>query len=139
MRRLLVLALAAATTMAAAGCSDSTGPGDSLAGSYSLRTVNGSSLPVTVVVSAGYQLDVIGGSINLDAQGNYTGITTYRETYSGQPSTQYNDTITGYWTLTGNQLTLVDNSTGATYTGTVSGSSITLNDQGSGYTEFYSK
>ena len=74
----------------------------------------------------------------LDAQGNYTGTIRYRETYSGSAPTQYDDTIVGYWTLSGNQLTLVDTQTSTSYYGTVSGSTITLTD-GSGYTEVYGK
>jgi hypothetical protein len=80
---------------------------------------------------------VLCGSIELDAQGNYIGTITYRETYNGAP-TQYNDTIIGYWSLSGNQLTLVDSQAGAQYFATVSGSTITLSDN-SGYTEVYSK
>jgi uncharacterized lipoprotein NlpE involved in copper resistance len=138
MRRLLVLAMALATTLTAAGCSDSTGPGDSLAGTYSLRTVNNTQVPVTVISGGGYSLEVLSGSIALDAQGNYTGTVRYRETDVGQAPVQYDDTIYGYWTLSGNTLTLTDSQTGDQYFGTVSGSTITLSD-GSGYTEVYTK
>jgi uncharacterized lipoprotein NlpE involved in copper resistance len=130
--------MALTTTLTAVGCSDSTGPAGSLSGTYSLRTVNGAQVPVSVISTVGYSLDVIAGSIALDAQGNYTGTIRYRETYSGQQPTQYDDTIVGYWTLSGNQLTLTDSQTGDQYFGTVSNSTITLTD-GSGYTEVYSK
>jgi len=100
--------------------------------------VNGVTPPVTVIATTGYSLDVLAGSIVLDEQGNYTGTIRYRETYSGSAPTQYDDTIFGYWALSGNQLTLTDSSTGDQYFGTVSGGTITLTD-GSGYTESYSK
>jgi hypothetical protein len=130
--------MALTTTLTAAGCSDSTGPGASLAGTYALRSVNGVTPPVTVIATTGYTLDVLAGSIVLDAQGNYTGTIRYRETYSGSAPTQYDDTIVGYWTLSGNQLTLVDTQAATSYYATVSGSTITLTD-GSGYTEVYGK
>ena len=139
MRRLLVLAMALTATLTAVGCSDSTGPAGSLAGTYSLNSINGVTPPVIVSggPSTGFTKEVIGGSIVLDAQGNYTGTIRYRDTYSGQQPTVFDDTIYGYWTLSGNQLTLTESATGIQYFGTVSGSSITLNN--SGYTEVYSK
>ena len=138
MRRLLVLAMALTTTLTAAGCSDTTGPAGSLAGTYSLRSVDGSPLPVTYFY-AGYTDEIVAGRIDLDAQGNYVGTTTYRRTYtSGQAPIQFDDTIIGYWTLSGNQLTLVDTQSGAQYFGTVSGSTITINDPYNG-NQVYSK
>ena len=137
MRRLLALAMVLTTTLTAVGCSDSTSPANSLAGTYSLRTVNGAQLPVTIISSPGYTSEVLAGSIVLDTQGNYTGTIRYRDTYSGQQPTQYDDTILGYWTLSGSQLTLTDSQTGDQYLATVSGGTITLN--GSGYSEVYSK
>src|SRR5882757_3570569 len=73
MRRLLVLAMALTATLTTVGCSDSTGPAGSLAGTYALRQVNGVTPPVTVIATTGYSLEVLAGSIVLDAQGNYTG------------------------------------------------------------------
>jgi hypothetical protein len=137
MRRLLVLAMALTTTLTAVGCSDSTGPAGSLAGTYSLRSVNGSQPPVTIISGGGYSLEVLSGNIVLDAQGNYTGTVRYRETEPGLQPVQYDDTIIGYWTLSGNELTLTDSQTGDKYFATVSGSQITLSD--GTYTEVYSK
>jgi hypothetical protein len=136
MRRLLVLAMALTTTLTAGGCSDSTSPGNSLSGTYTLRSVNGQPLPATFA-SPGYSLEVLSGRIDLDAQGNYSGTTTYRETYTGQQPDTYTDTILGYWTLSGNQITLVDTQTGDQYFGTVSGNDITLTD--GSITEVFSK
>jgi hypothetical protein len=139
MKRLLVLAMALATTLTAAGCSDSTGPAGSLAGTYSLSSINGVTPPVIVSggPSTGFTEEVIGGSIVLDTQGNYTGTIRYRDTYTNQQPTVFDDTIYGYWTLSGSQLTLTDSATGIQYFGTVSGNTITLNN--GGYTEVYSK
>jgi hypothetical protein len=135
MRRLLVFAAILATTLTAAGCTDTTNPANSLAGTYTLRTVDGSPLPITYV-NAGYTDQLIAGRIDLDAQGNYIGTTTYRRTYTGQAPVQFDDTIVGYWTLSGNQLTLVDSQTGTQYFGTVSGSTITIDDPYAGVQVF---
>jgi hypothetical protein len=130
--------MALTTTLTAVGCSDSTGPAGSLAGTYSLNSVNGVTPPIFVIGGPGstYTEEVIGGSIVLDTQGNYTGTTRYRDTNAGQ-QTVFDDTIIGYWTLSGNSLTLTDSQTGDQYIGTVSGNTITLSN--SGYTEVYSK
>jgi hypothetical protein len=132
------MALVLATTLTAAGCSDSTGPAGALAGTYTLRSIDGSPLPVAYF-GPGYTDEVIAGRIDLDAQGNYIGTTTYRRTYtSGPPPAQFDDTIIGYWTLSGNQITLVDTQSGVQYYGTVSGSTITISDPYNG-TQVYSK
>jgi hypothetical protein len=79
---------------------------------------------------------VIAGEIILEANGNYTGVTTYREYTSGTLTRQFDDTITGYWTLSGSQLTLVDASgTSGPYYATISGRTLTVTGYGTGYTQ----
>jgi hypothetical protein len=140
MKRLLVFAMVLATTLTAAGCSDSTGPAGSLAGTYTLQSVNGVAPPVTVagIPGSGRTLDVIAATILLDAQGNYTSTTRYRDSYTTPQLTQYDVTIAGYWTLSGNQLALTDTQTGSTIYATVSGNSISFTDD-LGLVEVYSK
>jgi hypothetical protein len=141
MRRLLVLATVLATTLTVAGCNnDSTAPGASLAGTYTLQTVNGFPLPFTVTSSGPYSSDVIAGQIVLDANGNYTGVTTYNDYSSGTLVGQRNDTITGYWTLSGSQLTLVDASgQSGPYYATVSGNQLTVTGYNSGYVQVFTR
>jgi hypothetical protein len=119
-KRLLNLALFAALATAAVSCSDSTGPGDSLAGTYSLRAINGSSLPVTLCGS-NTCYDVLSAEVSLDANGNYQSITRYSDG---------NETATGYWSLSGNQLTLVDNYDGYQSFATVSGNQLVFTNLG---------
>ena len=70
MRRLAMFALA--STMAA--CSfDSTGPSGSVAGTYSLRTINGSPLPYTF--SSGLRL--ISDDLTLYRDGTYEDVSRY--------------------------------------------------------------
>ena len=142
MKRLLALALSLAFGLTATACTDSTGPGTSLAGTYTLRTVNGTTPPVQVYQDASVRSEVVLGQIELDAAGNYQGITRYRDTYTGQQPVLVDETIIGYWTLSGNQIALTDRDfPNDPYIGTVSGGTITLTDYstGTGFTLVYSK
>lgn len=134
MKRLLSLALFAALATSAVACNDSTGPGNSVAGTYTLRSIGGVNPPVVV---GAYQ--VLGGQIVLDAAGNYSGITTLRTLSNGS---QFDETITGYWTVSGNQISLTDQAQpNQPYLGTITNSTITIlaYNSASGQDEVYSK
>jgi hypothetical protein len=142
MKRLLVLALTLAFGLGATSCSDSTGPGSAVAGVYTLRNVNGITPPVTIYQDATFRVDVLAGEIVLDANGNYQGTTRYQEFDRGIAQQPYNETIVGYWTLSGNQIALTDRDyPNDPYIGTIDGNTITLSDFGAGgtYTEVYSR
>jgi hypothetical protein len=120
MKRLLVTLFAFALLGTATACSDSTGPGSSLAGTYSLQTVNGQSLPVTLC-SGGFCYDVLSAEIHLDSNGNYSSISRYSDG---------NETASGYWTLSGSQLTLVDDFDGYQSYATISGNQLVFSNLG---------
>ena len=131
MKRLLVLALFLVMGVAATSCTDSTNPSDSLAGTYSLRSVNGSSLPVTICPQSSPCYQVLSAEISLDTYGNYQSISRYSDG---------NESATGTWSLSGNQLTLIDSFDGYASTATVSGSSLAFtNLSGSTYSAVYTK
>ena len=110
MRRLVMLALAS-TLMA--GCSmDSTGPNGSIEGSYSLRTINGQSLPYTF--SSGLRLT--SDDLTLLSDGTYQDVSRYSDGTSFVDDGDYssnNGAITFYST------------TGTTSQGSVSGNVLT--------------
>jgi hypothetical protein len=120
MKRLLVAVLALTLLGTASACNDSTGPGSSLAGTYSLRTVNGQQVPVTLCGN-GYCYDVISAEINLDANGNYSSTSRYSDG---------TESATGYWQLTGSNLVLVDNYDGFRSYATFSGNDLVFTDLG---------
>lgn len=124
MRRAAILGLALALV---AGCTtDATGPSVSLDGSYSLRTVNGFTLPYTFSSGVTLTSDVL----TLNSDGSYVDVSTY----SNAPSS----THTGYFTsINGAAVTFTDLSSGLTYQGSLSGSVLTeiLN----GFTQAYLK
>lgn len=133
MKRLLVLALSLVLGVTAAACTDSTGPGNAVAGTYTLRTIGNAPPPVTVGA-----YEVLAGRILLDANGNYSGITTLRAS-GGLP---FDDRIDGYWTLSGSQISLFDQlDPNYPYIGSIDNSTITISafNSASGYDEVYSK
>ena len=110
MRRLVMFALA--STLAA--CSlDSTGPNGSVAGNYSLRTINGQSLPYTF--SGGLRL--MSDDLTLMSDGTYQDISRYDDGTSFVDEgdyESYNGAITFY-----------SSTTGETYQGSVSSDVLT--------------
>jgi hypothetical protein len=130
-KRPLVLALSLSLGLGAAACADTTGPGGALAGTYTLQTVNGFPLPAVVQNNAALYSEVVAAQIVLEANGNYSGLTRYRDTYPGQLPVLVDDNTTGYWTLSGNQITLTQlrYSNDPSY-GTVSSNRLTLHDLG---------
>ena len=121
MRRLVMLALAG--TLAA--CStDSTGPNGSVAGTYTLRTIDGQQLPYTF--SSGLRLT--SDQITLMTDGTYEDISRYSDGSSFVDEgdyTSYNGAVTFYST------------TGQTYQGSISRDVLTqiLN----GYTQVFQR
>ena len=121
MRRLAMFALA--STMAA--CSlDSTGPNGSVAGTYTLRTINGQQLPYTF--SSGLRLT--SDQLTMYRDGTYEDVSRYSDGSSFVDDgdyDNYNGSITFY------------SRTGETYQGSVSGDVLTqvLN----GYTQVFQR
>jgi hypothetical protein len=130
MKRLLAVVLAFAVS--ASACTDSTGPGDSLAGTYTLRSVNSSNgLPAPLFYNnANDHVEIVSGSLTLTANGDYEEDITADDTNYG-PTTRTLQQSFGRWAVSGNEITLTDNLYGSTISyGTVVGSQITLSDIG---------
>lgn len=106
-------ALLLAVVALAACNNDSTSPNGSVVGTYSLRTVNGNSLPYTF--SSGYVL--ISDQLTLNSNGTYTDIATYSD---GSSSPEQ-----GYWSINNNLISFNEQSGTANYTGSLSGNVLT--------------
>ena len=133
MKRLLSLALLAVLATGAVSCADSTGPGSAIAGTYTLRSVGGVQPPVQLSGSR-----VIGAQIVLDAAGYFPGLTPEQDNFGAQS----NYRIDGYWSVTGNQIYLYDQTQpNFPFVGTISGNTLTItaDNSGSGYDEVYTK
>ena len=122
MRRLVMLALA--STMLASCSADSTGPNGSVAGTYTLRTIDGQPLPYTF--SGGLRLT--SDELTLRTDGTYEDVSRYSDGTSFVDDgdyTNYNGAVTFY------------SSSGDTYQGSVSRDVLTqiLN----GYTQVFQR
>lgn len=124
MRRLLpLLTLAVALTTA---CStDLLGPGSSVSGRYTLRTINGSPLPY--MVSYGRRLTQ--EKLTLNQDGSYDDVAYYDD------GTSYDEF--GYYTQNNNAITFNDQTDNITYQGSLSGNVLTVIS--GGYTATYQR
>jgi hypothetical protein len=103
LRRLLPLvALAVAV---ACGSDSTTQPTASLAGTWTLQSINGGPLPATVTQTATDKLEVLSDVVNVSANGTYTETLQFRETLNGV-STTSTSTDAGTYTVNGTSVTL---------------------------------
>lgn len=138
MKRILMLAFAAALSMGVSACQDTTNPSAALSGTYTLRTINGQTPPVAVDVTT----QLMGGYITIDRNGSFTDVLTYRDISGGVAGPSYDDTINGTWALSGNTVEFTDvQDPYNPYYATVSGGQLVFtNNSSSGtYTVVYSK
>jgi hypothetical protein len=108
--------------IALAACNDATSPNGSVAGTYTLRTVNGFNLPYTF--SDGSVL--ISDQLVLNADGSYFD----QARFSNAPEIDEQ----GFWSVNNNLITFNDENDGVNYTGSLSGTILTetFNDGNSG-------
>ena len=117
MRRLALLLLA----LACGG--DATGPEDSVAGTYSLRTVNGANLPYVVFQSGQDKSELTSDVLTL-TESSFTQLSTIRTTINGQVTTT-TEADAGSFTRSGTAASFQFNS-GTSGTGTIGGGQITV-------------
>lgn len=107
MHKLMNLALAATTVvLAACAGNDSTGP-ESIAGTYTLRTVNNTQLPFTTSQDATYKAEILASAITLRDDETFSWDFTGRSTDNGIVD-QGTDTFTGTYTVVGSTITFLD-------------------------------
>jgi hypothetical protein len=126
MRRTLFLVALAA--LAACSGDSSTDPNASIAGTYTLRTVNGSALPYIVAQSGSNKYEITDDAITLTDTGTWTELWHDRTTTNGQVTTSANPDG-GTYTRNGTAITLNSTTSGA-ISGSVSNGTLTLSDQG---------
>jgi predicted small lipoprotein YifL len=131
MRRLSALLPVFAALVILAGCG-SDGPPNagpaSVVGTYTLRTINGSPLPYTVVQFDDNKVEVMAYALTLEAGGTWTESGTVRVTEGGTVTT-LPSANTGTYTLTGNVISLVGPEA-RTVSGTVDGVTLRLTEEG---------
>jgi len=126
MRRLLPLI---ALAIAACSADSSTGPTGTIAGTWTLQTVNGFQLPFTIAQTGTDKEELLSDVFVISGDGSFTQMATVRTTTNGVATTQ-SATDAGSYTLSGTAITLHFNSDGSTGTGSWSGNTITTTDGG---------
>jgi hypothetical protein len=110
-------------------CGDSTGPSDSsIAGTYSLSTVNGMPVPVTIFQIGDDKLEIATGTLTLGASNTFNLQIGLRYTEEGVVTTE-TDGTTGTYTRNGGSLVFTAIG-GETSSGSVSGNSVTMSEEG---------
>lgn len=132
MRRLflLVAALLFTVTLSACGDDDKTGPGSaSIAGTYTLRTVDGKSVPYTYVEDGADRYEVLSETLVVAEGGTFTSRTSLRSTVAGVTRTRVlaGD---GTYTRAGTALVLNFAADQTTGTGTLVNGTITIAIEG---------
>lgn len=132
-RKTLATLLLATISLMACGGDSATGPGSaSIAGSYTLRTVNGSNLPYTILQVGADKIELINETITVAEGGTFTQQGTVRFTENGVVTNEtYADA--GTYTRNGTAVTFRFNSDGSIGTGTVDNGTITVGYEGYSY------
>jgi hypothetical protein len=127
MRRLL---LAIAVLTMACG-SDATEPTTmaSVAGTWSLSTVNGTALPYILAQSGADKLEWTADVITATSTGSFTQISSFKTTANGQVTTQTTPDA-GTFSINGTAVTFTFQSDGSTGTGALNGNTMTVTGQG---------
>ena len=133
-------AVAMLSVLALTACSDSSGPGENnIAGTYTLRTVNGSNVPFVIAqIGTTYKLEILSGSVVISSNGTYTETASLRET-NGTTVTTEQENSNGTWTRVNNAITFRDAVDQTTVTASAGDNSLTLVDTESSITLVYRK
>lgn len=125
--------LAALALTAVAACGGSDGPTgvtpDQIAGTYSLQTVNGQSLPLTLPVGPDETITLRSGSVTLNADRSCSHQHDVAYTADGT-TTSDNTPVPCTYSVNGNTIVTTDSDDGTKVTGTYSDGAITTNVEG---------
>ncbi|MCY7380907.1 MAG: hypothetical protein LH467_16425 [Gemmatimonadaceae bacterium] len=112
----------------ACGGDGSTSPGASIAGAYSLTTVNGAPLPFVAQQAGTYKYEITADTYTLADGATWTEVRADRTTSNGAITTSTKSDA-GTWSRNGTSITLTSPANGAV-SGTVSGNTLTLSSAG---------
>ena len=127
------IALASMLFAIACGSDSTTGPtAVSLAGTWNLQSVNGSSLPFVIAQTGANKAELVSDVVTVVPTGSFTEITTVRNTINGQVTTSSVGDA-GSYVLNGTAVTFQFNSDGSVGTGSISGNTLTVATNGFSY------
>ena len=104
----------------------------SVAGTWSLQTINGTALPYIVAQAGSDKVELTSDVLTVVGSGSFTQITQVRVTQNGQVSTQ-SIPDAGSYVLNGTAVTFTFNSDGSSGTGSLSGNTLTIAEDGFAY------
>jgi hypothetical protein len=119
------IAIALALSIAACASSDATSPTVSIAGTYALKSINGTVLPYSFTTSLTLTSDVL----TMTSSGSYTDVATYS---NGTSTTEQ-----GTYSTNNGSITFTDFTDNVVYQGSLSGSVLT--EISGSYTEVFQK
>ena len=125
MRR-LIPALLAGLVLSATACGggDSSGPA-SIAGTYTLQTVNNAPLPFTTSQDATYKAEILSWVVTLNEDRSYSFVFRGQSTDNGQ-TTVNTITSTGTYTVSGSTVDMFDPVDNSNLSATVNGNTLTI-------------
>ena len=135
-RRRFIPALAIALALTAGACTDDKSPTEvstEVTGTYRLQTVNGQPLPFVLFNSGGFSTSITAQSLTLNNNGSFSQTTTFRDvTPEGTTTEQLSST--GTYSRSGSTITFnlpaTQEDPADSFSGTISGNTITLVDAG---------
>src|SRR5688500_8386864 len=130
MRKLLSLSmvLVGATFLSSCSAMDAIADGGRINATYELTSVNGTRIPAVIYQEPGYRLEVLNANFTLESDGSYTEAVIVRETINGFTETNTTSTY-GYYDYFDGEISFTESS-GRRYYGYLSGSTLTIEDQG---------
>lgn len=124
--KLRALALVAIPLMFACGDDDPAGPSaEAVAGTYTLRTINGEVLPFLFINQPGLRVEVISDEYVLDADRTFTTTITFRETQD-TVVTLSADSYAGTWQVDGSNVNLTSTEAGVETASFSAGNTLTF-------------
>jgi hypothetical protein len=124
MRRFIPILLGA-LALTASACGDSSTAPTSVAGTYTLQSVNNAPLPFTTSEDATYKAEILSWVVTLNDNNSFSHVFKGRSTDNGQ-ITENTITGAGTYTLSGATVDMFDPSDDSDLQATVSGSTMTV-------------
>lgn len=124
--RFLPILAAAFTLATACNANDATSPTTSIAGTWSLRTLNGATVPVNLGSTT-----LVGEQLTLNNDGSYNDIASYSNGTTFQE--------VGFYSVSNNLITFNDQTDGIQYTGSISGNVLTEVSSNGQFTSVFQK
>ena len=125
MRRLFAFALVFAAIACGSDNTTSVPTNASVAGTWTLQTVNGGALPATLS-PAPTKLEILSNSVTATSNGTWTSTAQLRTTIGTQAPVTATQNDAGTYTLSGNNVAINSTANGAVGAGSISGNTLTL-------------